>query len=1001
MSISPRLVRPVRTLALISSSLGLAMGASLPEVSVTVTKPTAYESDPARLFGEFEVSRNNVSGDLAVSLLIAGSAAFQVDWDGQVTYTNGTVSGTSSFDPLGTSVTVVIPDSRSRMLVRVAPKADADVYPAEYMENVSLRLVTARDVNGKDTYVVSDNNAKEVKIVDANVTGVLTALIDSAAEILAPSVTPGYAPTNNALMRVWFQNSADARGTNPATFFDAYHISNALNGDGSLIGRTVELTLGGTATKSADYIIQYKIGGTQFSADDVDGKPVSQPWAYRLLTEDGNNTYGDVAGLNSNAVGGITTLRVADPVPTTGVFNLRITSITWNNPIPAGPVPTPTQIFTPPIAQWPTSVSYRDETVWQTELSNTGIAASYTATGTAQTYTNCWQIRGVSADGRTLTIFPAITNSDIPQGARLNVSWDTVQVVKETLGGTPPVVTTLGQVIPTARNLETTIAENTLYPAGSVTVSVYSPGVLRIAQVGDVFAFSNNPTQWYRIVGPTPGIAGGPVNRDFTGRPRGQASVGASNEFNSFIAFWPELKRPILRSENVTIISHFTPTFDGNRETISIPALPRPLDTDSTSREIPRTFNRLISQYWPNGTYQNPPKTPDGLPTPNDLPNGDWIDFNITPTDDGAVEGAETVTLTLNTSNANNGYEIRDPAVSTVIIRDNDAIVDIKVTSNAAEPTKSGIFTVTSSAAFPRDINILFKLTTDGLIGNLANWETDTPVAGTRDFVITNLDRSTGTGFVTLKAGQTSVDILVDPIDDSNATENTELLKVQLLDSDDYVLRTTSSSDQNATAASMEIVDTIATVSVDLRDKLAEVYEGQTDSAKFPAFVVTAARRPGYTGDITVPLTITGTAENGVDYGTRDAGGVLGPIGTSVTIASANSTAAIVVEPRTDALKEFDETSILTLGTGTNYLLGSSLTSATIAVKDGNPPTVGTTTGPSTTTTGPSTTTTGPSTTTGVNAGADVEQNSGCGAGSGIAILTGLLALIGFRRRLR
>ena len=964
--------RSLLAIAACAGATSMVMGADSVVIDASA-RPVTFESDPAN-YAEFVISRSGTS-QLTVNMLLL--QAFKPAKPGLATdptadykmeffdvigqpLTNG-----STYDPLTGAVTLIIPASQSLARVRITPvnttypSFDGDVYSAatgtpELREYVTLQVLY--DNTGNGPYIVTGDQTTQVKIVDGNVTARNLVLRNTATELQQPVVGSELAPAGTGNIRVWFQNSEDARGT-------AYHSSFApychegVNGDFSLAGRLVELTLlsGNDQAKSSRYIMTYHIGGGV--ASEGNGEAVTQPYAYRLVTEskekilaypdttaDNYYRYNDGAGRIHQIAGSL--------AKTNGVVFLYVDG--WA-------IPNGAQNF---------------------RVSVGAISAA-----------------PCTVDGNRITLAtPA--QADILQGAPVTLDF----VVPTPTSGTPPTILN----VPDQRRAK--IDEPVLYPVGSVTIAV--GGSLSL-HVGDCFAFSSDPLQFYRVVGPTPSVSlthpskTTAVNRDayFPAVPASVSPAGtltpgegANLPLKPFIAIWPPLVKPLLRADAPTIITSFTPTFSGtgNREVITIPGLP---NYDSLLWKGPPNLRGsfpLVTQMWPDGSWVSGGKS-------DDLPKGDWVDFTISPIDDTIVQGAEKVTLVLNTSNANNGYDVRDPAVASVIIRDNDSIADITTVNSAAEPNRNGKFRVTFTAPFPKDIQVRYQMTTTGLSLDptyLANWVDNYPVNGQpTDFQLDGLNPSTGIGTLTLKAGLTSIDIVCQPLPDA-IVENTEQLKIQLMDSDDYVLRSTVSGNLNASAASMEILDPIAIASISLDPtSLKEVYEGETDVTKFPKFTVSLARRTGYSGAAMVPLTISGTAFNGIDYSTLPA---------SLSFTALEFAKSVTLTPIVDSITEPDETSIITIADGSNYIVDVLKSSATATIKDGKPPVIGTTTGATTAGTATAGTATAGTTagtvtsgTTTGSASGDVQQNSGCGAGTGLAFLSGLLVLIGFRRRLR
>jgi hypothetical protein len=117
----------------------------------------------------------------------------------------------------------------------------------------------------------------------------------------------------------------------------------------------------------------------------------------------------------------------------------------------------------------------------------------------------------------------------------------------------------------------------------------------------------------------------------------------------------------------------------------------------------------------------------------------------VTPIDDNAIEGDETVIVTLS---ANAGYALGAQTSATVTIADDDApvVTIVAGTADAAEPATAGQFTVTRSGNMASDLVVSYT------------------IAGT---ATNGVDYQTLSGSVTILATQPSATITVTPIDDS------------------------------------------------------------------------------------------------------------------------------------------------------------------------------------------------------------------------------------------
>ncbi|BAY20472.1 putative peptidase [Calothrix sp. NIES-2100] len=277
--------------------------------------------------------------------------------------------------------------------------------------------------------------------------------------------------------------------------------------------------------------------------------------------------------------------------------------------------------------------------------------------------------------------------------------------------------------------------------------------------------------------------------------------------------------------------------------------------------------------------------------------------INITPIDDLANENTETVVLTLATGT---NYNLGTANTATVNIADNDTpTVTISATDdNAGE-------TLATQVANPGQ----FTLTRTGNIDSALT--VNYTVAGTA----TNAtDYNQLTNSVTFAAGSSTAIINLAPIDDLEF-EGNETVVLTLATDANYNLGTVNT-------ASVNIVDNDKpTITISATDNSAgETLAGQlTNPGKF-----TLTRTGNTDSALTVNYTITGTATNGTDYNA---------LSNSVTFAAGSSTANVDIIPIDDVLLENTETVVLTLATGTDYILGTAK-AATVSIVDNDKPTI-------------------------------------------------------------
>ena len=255
--------------------------------------------------------------------------------------------------------------------------------------------------------------------------------------------------------------------------------------------------------------------------------------------------------------------------------------------------------------------------------------------------------------------------------------------------------------------------------------------------------------------------------------------------------------------------------------------------------------------------------------------------------DDKNLEADETIIATIT---AHAAYTVGNPSAATVQILDDDFMtVTIAATSDAAEASASGQFTVKRDGDF-----------TAALVVNYAASGTATSGA----------DYAALSGTLTIPAGAASANISVSPTNDL-ILEGDESVIVSLINTVNYDVGVPG-------AATVWLRDDEKpTVSVSaLGTPLSEM--GITNAT----FIVT---RTGSAGDLTVNLGISGTATPGADYV---------PLDNPVVIPDGATFTTLEVIPFDDLISEPDETVILTLPTNSNYNVSSSASATVVITND-------------------------------------------------------------------
>jgi hypothetical protein len=268
------------------------------------------------------------------------------------------------------------------------------------------------------------------------------------------------------------------------------------------------------------------------------------------------------------------------------------------------------------------------------------------------------------------------------------------------------------------------------------------------------------------------------------------------------------------------------------------------------------------------------------------------VNVVVTPIDDAAPEDDETVTLTLTSGT---GYNVGALSAATVTITDNDLPTVTVVAGDAAASESgpnTGSFTVSRSGPTTEALSVGYNLT--GTAGN-----------GT--------DYSALASTALIPVGQSSVTVTVTPINDG-APESAETVILTIAANALYTVGSPS-------AATVTITDNdLPTVTIEATDDTAAEAGAATGT-----FTIT--RSGDLTAALTVNYTISGSAGNGTDYAS---------LSGSVVVAAGSGSATVVIAPVDDAIDEANETVILTLASGSGYVIGASnADTVTIADNDG------------------------------------------------------------------
>ncbi len=267
------------------------------------------------------------------------------------------------------------------------------------------------------------------------------------------------------------------------------------------------------------------------------------------------------------------------------------------------------------------------------------------------------------------------------------------------------------------------------------------------------------------------------------------------------------------------------------------------------------------------------------------------VNITITPNDDASIENDETVILTV-TSGA--GYNVGSPSQATVTIADNDeATVTISATDpNAVEDDAGDTITFNVSRGAETGGDLAVNYTVSGTATN-----------GT--------DYSTLDGDVVILNGNTSVDIVVNPTDETTM-EADETIILTLAAGTGYSIGSPSSATGTINN------DDVPTVTLSATDASASETGPDTGT-------IAVSRGSWSTGNLTVLYSVSGTAE-AADYDETLSG--------SVVITNGNTSVDITITPNDDVTVENDETVTLTLTADSAYTVGSGPATVTISDND-------------------------------------------------------------------
>ena len=319
----------------------------------------------------------------------------------------------------------------------------------------------------------------------------------------------------------------------------------------------------------------------------------------------------------------------------------------------------------------------------------------------------------------------------------------------------------------------------------------------------------------------------------------------------------------------------------------------------NTNAALEVRLNRTGSAIFSTDYTMNP--APTGSPLRVYFPAGTAnIDLTLTPVADVISEGPELITLTMIedatyvlvpsaevTLVLNDDEAYVKPTVGVIVNNSNGSLGDNIATESGSDP---GVF------LFSRGGNVANELLVQYSISGSA-----TP----------GVDYTAMSGVVSIPAGQNSVTVAFNALDDAEVETN-ETVTVTLLAGAAY---TVNGSSSNATVTILD--DDPVTVAVVATDNSASENSGNSGTVVFN-------RIGSFAANLVVNYSLTGSSSNGVDYTA---------LSGSVTILAGRPSASVTISPVNDTVVEGDETVVVFVLSSAAYNVGNPGT-ATVVIQD-------------------------------------------------------------------
>ncbi len=265
--------------------------------------------------------------------------------------------------------------------------------------------------------------------------------------------------------------------------------------------------------------------------------------------------------------------------------------------------------------------------------------------------------------------------------------------------------------------------------------------------------------------------------------------------------------------------------------------------------------------------------------------------INVVPINNGNVDFARTVELTIKPDTP---YFVRTPSKDVVYIVDSD-LPEVSIVAEdgiAALPSDTGKFVISRIGPSTSALQVRYR------------------VKGTAK---NGTDYTKLTGKATIAKDKSSVNVKVTPLEDGELVDSKKVVLTLVAADDNYTLSAQKKATVTILGTSLPVVEVVA--------KNPNASESGPTAGTF-----TITRTGKTTSAATIPFTLSGTATNGKDYQKIDC---------TVDIPWRESFVDVTIMPKKDALKEGDETVILTIKPTLRYIVGPA-GSATVTIEDNN-----------------------------------------------------------------